>query len=545
MIKIKINDTIVDIVEKIEAQKQGDIVLDFPLWHPILHSYISLKILKSKVKKRKLIIATNDKIGKRIGKKLWIEYSYIKDSSFLEENSQNTLLQHNFTFWEYFKFQVRSYFHELRWYIQTNKKINTLSKYSHMYHEKTSVHIFLSVLLFSFFLFLFIYYFAINKTYVFITPEITVRKEAHNFIFRENTENSILWNNKNIKLDTWSKKIEISETYASTWIKNNKYDISSGKVTLYNAFSEAQSLVPNTRLQSPDGIIFELRDWVQIPAWVVDNFWNTAPWSIEVEVIARLKDEAWNFTGTRGNIQKWVKLLLPGLSEENQKMIYAESLENFSGGRDDYEKMVTQEDIDNATQFFIQKLKNDSLKSLKSDIFAYNNRNNTKLDILPWSKSIYYDTPKIELEEWVEVWSIQHNFSLSGSMNVYAYVYDSESIIQKLKTLINEKRLDGIEKISHIDTSSLRMSELLYFQENPLEIKATFEIEALFQMDFLHTQNTYISTLRSKIRWMEKDEAEKILLNDPKISNVEIKIRPFFIDTVSNIYNNIIFELEK
>ena len=48
MIKIQINDTIVDIVEKIESQEQGDIILDFPVGHPILHNYISLKVLKSK-----------------------------------------------------------------------------------------------------------------------------------------------------------------------------------------------------------------------------------------------------------------------------------------------------------------------------------------------------------------------------------------------------------------------------------------------------------------------------------------------------------------
>jgi len=89
---------------------------------------------------------------------------------------------------------------------------------------------------------------------------------------------------------------------------------------------------------------------------------------------------------------------------------------------------------------------------------------------------------------------------MSGSVMVYAYTYNKESIIQKLKTLINEKNLEGIEKISHIDTSSLRMSEIIYSQENPFEMKATFEIEALFLHDFLHKENTYISVLASKVR---------------------------------------------
>jgi hypothetical protein len=66
MIQVKIDDTIVDIIDKITAQKTGDIILDFPLGHPVLHNYISLKILKSQVAGKKLIIATSDRIGKKI-----------------------------------------------------------------------------------------------------------------------------------------------------------------------------------------------------------------------------------------------------------------------------------------------------------------------------------------------------------------------------------------------------------------------------------------------------------------------------------------------
>jgi hypothetical protein len=42
---------------------------------------------------------------------------------------------------------------------------------------------------------------------------------------------------------------------------------------------------------------------------------------------------------------------------------------------------------------------------------------------------------------------------------------------------------------------------------------------------------------------MNKEEATKVLLNNPKISEVNIKIRPFFINNVSKIIDNIIFEV--
>ena len=71
--------------------------------------------------------------------------------------------------------------------------------------------------------------------------------------------------------------------------------------------------------------------------------------------------------------------------------------------------------------------------------------------------------------------------------------------------------------------------------DQAFEMKATFEIESIFIHDFLSIENNYIDLLRSKIRGLPKKEAEKILLNDPKVSNVEIQIRPFFINSVSNI----------
>ena len=156
MIKVKIDDTIIDIIDKIEDQKTQEVILDFPLGHPILHNYISLKILKSKVWEKKLIIATRDRIWKNIWKRLGIEYSIIKDNNFLEEDSKGELMNHNFTFWEYFKFQIHSYLQEIKNTLDTNKKLNSLWKYSRIYHEKTSVHIFLWALLLSVIIFLFI-----------------------------------------------------------------------------------------------------------------------------------------------------------------------------------------------------------------------------------------------------------------------------------------------------------------------------------------------------------------------------------------------------
>lgn len=543
MIKIKISDTIVDIIDKIDLQHQWDIILDFPLWHPILHNYISLKILKSKVWNKKLIIATSDKIWKKIWKRLWIEYSVVKDNDFLQDQSNSWLMGHNFTFWEYFRFQVSSYKKEFINALETNKKLNTLWKYSRIYQEKTSVHIFLWALAISFIIFMFIYYFAISKSYIYILPQINVKKEAHNFIFNENDENTILWNNKNIKISTISKTIHSSETFAATEILENN-NISKWDIRIYNELLAQQTLVPNTRFATEEGLLFETLEWVSIPAGIQDNFWAITPWFIDVSIQAKTKDIQSIFIGSRGNIKEGIDLSIPGLDNETQKLIYAKTISDFSGWTDSFEKVISQKDIDLSQDIFTQKIKTQVIQSIKDKISLENSKNNTQIDILSWWKSITYSEPIITLEAWIEPWVKKESFTINGSITANVYTYNKESIIQKLKTLLWEKTLEWVEKISHIDESSVRMSQVIYSNTDPFEMKATFEIEALFLYDFLHKDNTYVSQLKSEIRWLNKQEAEKILLNNPNISNVEIELRPFFTKNISNIYNNIIFKIQ-
>lgn len=544
MIQIKIDDSIIDIIDKIEAQTQEDVILDIPLGHPILHNYVSLKILKSKVKERRLVIVTNDRLGRKIGKSLWIEYSSIKNSEFIKQSTQEILLKHNFSYSEFIKFQIKSYIRELQQYLETNKKINTLWKYTHTYKEKSWFLVILGAFFLSLSLLFFIYYFAVTKNYVTISPETNIKKQALNFIFKENQWNNISWNNKNINIELLTKKIELTENYASSWIADNTASLSRGKIRLYNEREEEIALKEKTRVQSASGIVFEIQQSVILPPAVKDNFWKISPWMIETDVKSQVRDIQWNITGSRGNISQETSLILPWLSTDLQKEIYAKSIEDFSGWDDAIQRIVSEDDIQRAKSLFLEKLKSTAFEKVKQDIAQQNTINNTKKEILSGKESIRYSEATIEIEDGIEIWVEKNNFSVRGSIEMSVYVYNKEHLIQRLKTLIYEKNLEGTEKISYVDENSLRMSEIISLQQKPFEMKATFEIEALYLHDFLHKDNTYTEQLKGKIAGLQKDEAIKVLVNDPRISNAEIVIRPFFVDTLSQIQKNIIFEIK-
>ncbi|MDR2411822.1 MAG: hypothetical protein LBD88_04620 [Candidatus Peribacteria bacterium] len=62
--------------------------------------------------------------------------------------------------------------------------------------------------------------------------------------------------------------------------------------------------------------------------------------------------------------------------------------------------------------------------------------------------------------------------------------------------------------------------------------------------NFLSKSNTYVDRLKTIVAGLPKEEAEKILLNNERISNVKIETKPFFINNVSKIDDNIILKVE-
>jgi hypothetical protein len=61
-------------------------------------------------------------------------------------------------------------------------------------------------------------------------------------------------------------------------------------VRIYNNTPLEVTLVPKTRLQSAEGIVFELTDWVKIPTGINDNFNKTAPGYTDISVTSQIND---------------------------------------------------------------------------------------------------------------------------------------------------------------------------------------------------------------------------------------------------------------
>jgi len=537
MIKIKTGDSIIDIISKIINCEEKNIILEFPFWHLVLHNYLSLKILKNKANRKELIIVTTDLTSKKIWESLWIKYSIIKNSDFIKEKN---ILKYNYSFFEYFKFEVKKHFIEFKSFILKNKKLNSIKKYE---YKHTWLWFFIAILWISTLLLLFIFYFTVNKTYIYITPEIEVKTKSKNFVFKVQNNDSIENTSKIIKLKEISLNISLKEKYKTSWINENNIKKASWKAKLINKTNENIKLVTKTRLQTWSWLIYEIIWDSFIPKARIWTWKTIIAWETIVNIISKIKDINWRIIWQKWNIKSWVFLSIPWLKDIKNN-IYARSYGKIKWWITPSNKIVSKKDIKNAKKFFEERLKKYALNKLKTKIIKNNKINKTFYNILSVNNIIKYNNLNIKTIWDIKAWQIIDYFELQWNINIKTYTYNEKNVINKLRNTIKDLSLEEIENILLIDEKSLRVSNVIYKIEKPFSIKATMEVEVYYSQNFLSKNNWYIDRLKWNILWINKDDAKKILLNNLKISNVQIETRPFFIKNISNIPNNIVFKIQ-
>ncbi len=531
MIKINKKDSIIDIIIKISNCKEKEITLDIPFAHPILHNSTSLKILKNKAWNKELIIITNDKTSKNILKNLWIRYTQDKNEN---------LLEYNYSFWEYTKYLIKSYILEF-FQIFSSKTGSIKSEYKLKNPSNSKIWIFLLVVILSLFLFLFVFYFAVNKTYIEITPEISIKTKAKNFVFREVNKDEIPSSNV-IKLKKVSKNVIFSNTYGTSWIDKTKIKHSKWKVKFYNHLAEKVELLWNTRLQSINWVLFTTDTPVKIPPAEVTSDWKIIPWTKLISITSVLHNVNWEVVWDKANLKRNEFLELPGLTNHKDK-IYAKTYSKISWANNNIVKQLTKQDIENAKKALELSLKQQAIDELKQQIIDDNNLNNIDYKILWVDDIIEYSEFNIIWLDKIKPWENIDNFELSWTIKITSYTYNTKKLLSELSSSIKWHVLEEVEKILYLNDKSLRVANIISKEKEPLEIKATVWIEVFYIHNFSWSRNSYINKLKNSISWLDKDVANKVLLNNSRISDVSIEIRPFFVDKVSKINDNIIIDI--
>ena len=539
-IKVKNSDNIFDVISKVKKYNTNkkNIVINFPFWHEILYNKIDLKSLKKSTDK-KIVIKTKDVLSKKLWKDLWIEYNLIEWDHI--QNHKKDLLKYNYSFYEYLKYEIKVLARNLLSLILKNKKhLDPRKKYLKYYKQKWYLTVFMSILFITVLIFIYIFIFAVNKTYVEITPNIQIKTKAQNFVF--DTSDS---NNSNIDLIVFKWETTLTEKIKTTWAGQKQRNKSRWTVTLYNNLKQEIRILEETRLESEDGIIYETNSYIIIPPAIENKKWEIIAGSKNLEITAKVIDKYWEKIWSRWNKRKKGDLLiLPWLDKEIQEDIYAKVSWEISWWKDIFEKVISEDDIKNAKIFFTESIKRKISKKLIESINKTNSKNNVSYKILPINDIYKYSDLVIDI--WnLEVGQELEEFVISWSIKAETYTFNKNSVISKLKWSIESSILPEKETLLYINDKSLGVFPekwVIYRIEEPFKAKVTLEIEYHVEYNFKWEKDNYIQRLKQTIAWLPIQKAEKILINESLISNANIRVRPFFVKNVSKYLNNIEFD---
>jgi len=545
MIKILETDNIIDIVNKINNCQDKELILDFPYWHNILHNYMSLKILKNKAWIKRLTIVTKDLISKKIWEPLWINYSILTDNELSDWNWKQYIMKHNFSFFEYLLFEIKKYYNRFLRFIWKKTHLNEII-YKNPYNKVKAWWVFFLLLwvFLSIFMLIFVFYFAVNKTYVDITPEISINTKAINMSFIESSSNDkLFWNTLQTDVKKIETTISLNHTYKTTKIDYENTKRATWKVLFINEMRDEQILKPKTRLLNIDWLIFETDDWVKIPPKMTLS-WQIVFGSVNAKITAKITDKDGKFIWIRWNLSKPQVLTIPWL-KFNQDKIYAKLEKPTFWWEDNIVYMVWEKDIEDGKKVLSDILKKESLKKLEEKIKEESKITWINYEIL-WIKDILkYKDENIKLTQEIKPWQKIPSFDLYGSITAQTYIYNKDQALSQLKKVIDESLITWTDKLMFIDDKSLKTTVVLSKEENPLRVKTTVEINMWLSYDFDNNMNNYNKRIKSIISWLTNDEAKNILLNEDRISNVNIRNTPFFIKKVSWNPNNIVLKIKR
>lgn len=279
-----------------------------------------------------------------------------------------------------------------------------------------------------------------------------------------------------------------------------------GKATIINNYNKNQPLVATTRLLSPDGKLFRIKETVNAPAGD----------SVEVEIYAD-KPSADMAIGPS-------KFTIPGLWAGLQDKIYAESKEPVQYQKKT-KKHITQDDIDSATA--------DLKKVLLAK--AENSLNDKYKD---FNKIIYkIDDNSISVDVDGKVNEEKDNFSITVKANVVVVAFLDEPIKEMAR-----------KNLTSILASDRELKEfnnnIAYNLDNYDVRQGTAVINVNFEGTIsLKDGNSVID--REKIAGLTKEQLKDYLDNIKGISGYEIKFSPSFISKVPTLVDRIEVKIKK
>ena len=265
----------------------------------------------------------------------------------------------------------------------------------------------------------------------------------------------------------------------------------SGMAVIVNNYNKNQPLVANTRLLTPNGELFRIRNTVNVPAGG----------SVEVEIYADSPNPDMELNPTRFTI--------PGLWAGLQDKIYAETKEKIAYKKKT-KKYITELDIENCIRDLKQKL---LIKARSEANSIYSNYDQIlyKID----ENSIVNKVNGEKNDEENEFTGI-----INGTVSIVAFKNNKASALAKQKFVSSLPQ--------HKTLLDFNNDDIIYSLNNYDNIRKIATVNSSFVGKISLKQNSEIVE-PNKILGLNKKELDAYLSGIPEIAGFEVKFTPFFL----------------
>ncbi|MBU1992078.1 hypothetical protein KKG51_00035 [Patescibacteria group bacterium] len=558
---IELDEEVTGVFDSIKKAKEKEVYVVVPKRAILFQSIVNLKILKRKTEelKKNLHIITNDQNGihlaEQVGLKIHdnlegLEHPHLYKGGFKEDDNItplkatiNTLDDEQPTRLEKKKLSIS----ELLGRDKKKKVPITVEKIQKPEREKEKKdhrlvliapnrQALIALIVVTVLVLLTIVYIALPGATIYLIPKTTVLEQSTNVTFADfETNRNELDTHPPHMIASYPVDIDLEKTltHFSTG-KNFQGQNASGKITIYNKSNHDWALITETRFQTPDGLVFRIKNPVNVRGGS----------SLEADVVADSVDAYGQITGDRGNIGP-TTFILPALRESSQKLIYAESKAPMNGGVTSYLTIVTEDDVEAATNRLSEELKKAAEEALETEVLGKNKmlQGETSFNLLKGSLALHIGEPKITVPDGVVGLQIDQ-FDITGSISASGIYYNRDEMMEILKAELMLKKSPE-KKIVKINEDSLTY-RIFDINEDSEKVKITATIKGLEVYEISPDKENgarLIKKIKDHILGKDIAEAERYIQNLPEINKVQIKSWPAWALTIPSVPDNIKIEV--
>ena len=311
---------------------------------------------------------------------------------------------------------------------------------------------------------------------------------------------------------------------------------SHGKVRIFNREGKSRSIVGNSRIQTPEGMVFLTVGFVTVPPSR-----GSTPGAIDVEVTARDTDADGNFIGDKGNIGP-SKFFFPALSSSGQQLLYAESYAPMEGGTTKIDQRVTTDDLDTANKNIVTDLELISEEHLRDEMVKEKLPANMDLFQPNDNRFVSKELISVDVPRNI-VGSAQQSFKVTGKMRVHAYYYNKDDLVKILETHFRDHQLTYNQELVTMDRATLNFANI--FPPRDSQIKVTAKMNGVISYSFAADNDALVQRIKDNIVGADKSRALSYLQNLPEVDAVDIQLSPWWQKTLPTLKENININIKR